>query len=332
MKSALRVCLGIAAGAVVALAAGDAVRGPVAGLLVDAQSGAIRPILGSAGSAYAGAPAVSGVTFAVAAADGDQALVARDGSLSLLRRLGVGAPIWLTLREEASGLGLAAFSRSGAAVALHDSSHHRLQLWNDLKTSPEPAGEIDLNGLSGRLVSLAVDDNGSAVFAAFQESDSAAALYRLQPNQAPKLLMTLDRAGVLVLDGDSLYAADRGRQSVHRLTGWNDSLQVATIANEGHGLVDPVGVAPAQDGRTVYIASAGTRQVLAIDAREQTVKAAIDLGFVPSGLQPSGNVLLLTPGVPGVAPAQVLDPVRFEVFFVPVSALPAPVESGASGH
>jgi hypothetical protein len=40
---------------------------------------------------------------------------------------------------------------------------------------------------------------------------------------------------------------------------------------------------------------------------------------------------VLAPGIPGVQPAQVLDPARFEVYFVPVSVLPGLVETGASG-
>jgi hypothetical protein len=331
MKNALRV-LTVMTASVLAVGAEDSLRGPVSGLLVDAESGTIRPILGSAGSAYAGAPAVQNAQYAVAAADGQQALVAREGHLSLLRRLGAGAPVWLTLREEASDLGLSSFSRNGGAVALHDTAHNRIEIWKSLGETPEAAGEIDLNAVPGRLVGLAVDDAGAGVFATFQENDTVAALYSLQTGAAPRLLLTMERAGVMALEGGALFVADRGRNEVHRLTHLEGVPQVSLIANEGHGLLDPVGVAQGADGRTVFVASAGTQQVLKLDAEEQALKAALDLSFVPTGLERSGSVLLLAAGVPGVQPAQVLDPVRFEVFFVPVSALPASIDSGASSH
>jgi len=331
MKTALRVLTVVMAGALGA-GAEDALRGPVSGLLVDSANGTIRPILGSAGSAYAGAPAVQNAEYAVAAADGQQALVAREGNLSLLRRLGAGAPVWLTLREEASDLGLSAFSRNGGALALHDAAHNRLEIWRNLGETPEAAGEIDLNALAGRLVGLAVDEAGANVYATFQENDTAAALYALKPNAAPRLLLAMERAGVLVLEGEALLVADRARNEVHRVSQLEGAPQVSLVANEGHGLLDPVGVALGADGHTVFVASAGTQQVLKIDAEAQALKAALDLSFRPTGLERTGTVLLLAAGVPGAQPAQVLDPVRFEVFFVPVSALTASIDSGASSH
>lgn len=331
MNCVLRVILPLALAAGLASADEGILSGPVSGLLVDADSGSIRPILGTAGAAYAGAPAVRGVDYASPASDGQRALVARNGNLYLLSRLGAGAPVWRTLREEASDLGQSVFSASGQAAVVHDTAHHRLELWKNLNDVPEPAGEIDLNDIAGRLVSLAIHADGATVFAAFQEDEQSAALYLLAANAAPRLLVTLERAGALLLAGDTLYAADRGRNEVIRIKDWNTAFQLTTIATAGHGVDDPVGIAVAEDGKTLYVASGEARQVLAIDISHQAVKAALDLSFRPTGLERSGNLLLLASGVPGLRPAQVLDPARFEVFFVPVSAAPVPVESGASG-
>ena len=234
--------------------------GPVSGLLVDADSGSIRPILGTAGAAYAGAPAVRGVDYASPASDGQRALVARNGNLYLLSRLGAGAPVWRTLREEASDLGRSVFSSGGEAAVLHDTAHHRLELWNKLSDVPEPAGEIDLNDIAGRLVSLAIHSDGATVFAAFQEDEQSAVLYLLEPNAAPRLLLTLERAGALLLAGDALYAADRGRNEVIRIKDWDTAFQLTTIATAGHGVDDPVGIAVADDGKTLYVADIGGKK------------------------------------------------------------------------
>ena len=323
MPNALKILLTFSVAALAAMAGDDMLRGPVSGLLLDAASGSIRPILGTAGAAYAGAPAVRGADYASPAANGRQALVARNGSLYLLRRLGAGAPVWRTLREDASDLGLSVFSASGAALALHDTAHHRLELWNHLHDIPEPAGEIDLNYIPGRLVSLAIHDDGATVFAAFQETPETATLHLLRPQAAPRLLLTLERAGALLLSDDALFLADRGRNEILRLTDWDTAFRLTTIAAAGHGVEDPVGIALAEDAKTLFVASGASRQVLAVDVAQQAVKAALDLSFRPTQLQRSGNLLLLASGVPGAQPAQVLDPARFEVFFVPVGVLPA---------
>mgnify|MGYP005834690749 CR=1 FL=1 len=331
MMRVLRVTMALALASLLAPAEDETLHGPVSGLLVDAESGSLRPILGAAGAAYAGAPAVRGVDYASPAADGQRALVARSGSLYLVGRLGAGAPVWRTLREDATDLGISVFSSDGASAVLHDAAHHRLELWKNLNDIPEPAGEIDLNDVPGRLVSLAIHNDGATVFAAFQENDQAAALHLLKPGAAPRLLFSLERAGVLLLDGDTLYVADRGRNEIVRLTEWDTAFQLTTVAAAGHGVADPVGLAVARDGKLLYIASRERRQVLAVDIGQQAVKAALDLSFRPTGLERSGNLLLLASGVPGLQPAQVLDPARFEVFFIPVSAAPLPVDSGASG-
>lgn len=331
LHTLLRTCA-ISAFATLALTAGESgLRGPVSGLIVDSESGSIRPILGSAGAAYAGAAAVRGADALFASPDGERALVAAEGSLFLVHRLADRAPVWLPLRDDASSLGLAVFSSDSAAVALHDAAHHRLELWSGLRDQPASAGAIDLNPVSGRLVSLAVAPDAASVFASFQNSESAAALYLLQPGAAPRLLLTLEQAGALTLHGDVLFVADRARHEVVRVTNWTGAPHIATVASAALGLEDPTGIALSPDGRTLLVASAGTRQVLSIDIQEQALKSALDLSFRPSRLEQSGGLLVLAPGIPGVQPAQVLDPARFEVYFVPVSVLPEVVETGASG-
>jgi hypothetical protein len=331
MKSVFMTCV-LAAAALTLPAADDYLRGPVAGLIVDAESGSIRPILGSAGAAYAGAAAVRGATYTSASPDGERALVAAQGTLFLVHRLDAGAPVWLTLREDASDLGLSAFTADGAAVAVHETAHHQIELWNNLRDEPASGGVIDLNTVAGRLVSLALHADGATVFATFQETDDSAAVYRMRADAAPLLLASLERAGALELHRDALFAADRGRNEVLRISAWDVAPAVMTVASHAHGIEDPVGIAVTANGDTLFIASAGTRQVLAVDIQQQALKASLDLSFQPSRLERSGSVLLLAAGVPGVQPAQVLDPARFEVYFIPVSVLPEAIATGASAH
>ena len=323
MKLSVFLALAIVAVATFTLAAEDGLRGPVSGLLVDEKSGSIRPIIGIPGSAYAdGSAAIQGIDFAAAAPDGSRALVAKDGSLFVVRRLDSSAPVWTLVREGASDLSLAVFSGNASAVAVHEAAQNRLELWRNLSEQPALSGVIDLNETPGRLVSFAVTDDGSTAFAAIQASEESAGLYLLKPGESPRLVYALERAGTTLMREDGLWFSDRGRNEILRLSDWDASFAVVTVATAGHGVIDPVGFAVSDDAKTLFVANGGSRRVLAFDLARQEVSAEIALEFQPTKLERTGSVFLLASGEGGSQPAQVLDPARLKVFFVPVTLAP----------
>ncbi|MBL0156000.1 MAG: hypothetical protein IPP47_02640 [Bryobacterales bacterium] len=316
-----RTLLTLAVAAASSLGQDSNLAGPVSGLLVDDQSRSIRPILGMPGSAYAGDASVTTFDFASAAPDGRSALIARAGALYLVRRLDGGTPTWRELSNESASFSRAAWSESSETLAVVNTSANRLEFWIALSNEPKLASTIDLTSFTGSVAALAVDKDARYAFAATQGADGSA-LYMLQAGGEPRMIADLGRSGGLLLSAGALYATDRGRNEVLRVTNWASAPEVATIASAGHGVNDPVGVALSADHGTLYIANAGINQLLGFDLAAGAVRTSLDLDFQPTRLERlgTGNLLLLERGVPGEAPAQVLDPVSLKVYFVPVSA------------
>jgi len=301
----------------------DEMRGPVSGLLVDTQTRAIRPIVGIPGSAYAGETAVREADFALAAPNGQTALVTRESSLYVLRRADSDQPVWRILGENAGTIGRAAWSEDAKALALYFPAESRLQLWAGMQEAPEITAEIDLSAAEGRLKSLAVTSDGTTAFAVIENGESGA-LYILKTGESPRILLALNRAGSLVLSGKSLYVADLERNEIVRLEDWDSGLSVTTVATAAHGVASPVGIALASGGELLLVANGETRQVVAVHTTRLTVEAVVDLDFMPTSLEPTGSVFLLASGTAGESPAQVLDASTMKVYFVPVPALPPP--------
>lgn len=295
--------------------------GPVSGLLVDQQSRSIRPILGMPGSAHAGDASVTAFDFASVAPDGRSALIARDGSLYLLRRMDGMTPVWRELRSDSGTISGAGWSEDSESLGIVNATTNRLELWGSLSSDPKQGGTVDITSLTDRVVSVAVGKDASYAFAATQGADDGA-LYLLSPGSEPRMILPLSRSGGLLLSADALYVTDRGRSEVIRVTNWAENPAVATIASSGNGVSDPVGVVLSADRKTLYVASAGVNQVLGFDVASNAVNATFDLDFQPTRLEHfgTGNLLLLEKGVPGEAPAQVLDSAARKVFFIPVSA------------
>lgn len=308
-----------------AVAADEAVlagMGPVSGVLIDSAARTIRPILGMPGSAYAGPATVSSFEYAAAAPGSQNALIAKDGSLFVLRRLAAGRPVWRELDSGTSDVEFAAWSDNAEAIVLQPRGEARLDFWTTLSYDPKKSGSVDISSLSERMESVAVDPDGRFAFAATQGEDSGT-LYLLKPGELPRMLMPLKKAGSMLLLGNTLWVADRGSNEVFRLRNWDQMPQIQSAAAAAHGLNDPVGVAVSRDGKILWVASAGTRNVVAFDLDSNQVKQVLELEFTPTRMLRLGveGLFLLENGVPGEAPAQVLDTAAGKVYFVPVGTL-----------
>ncbi len=293
---------------------------PMSGVIVDQVNRAIRPIVAGPESAQAGTAKVREFDFAVAAPDGRNALVSRDGSLYIVRRLDGALPVWRQLSPEDLQVKRAAWSDNSDSLALIDTAAGRLELWTRLSSEPKRKGTVDLASITERIVSLAVDGEARFAFAATQGKESGT-LYLLKPGQEPLMLLPLGKAGVIQLAGGALYIADRGRNEVIRLTNWDRMPNVATLASAGNGLVDPVGFAVDSERKMLFVASRETQQVLGIDLQSGAVKDTLDLGFAPSALDRvgQGQLFLLESGLASSLPAQLLDTRAQRAALVPVN-------------
>lgn len=292
---------------------------PMAGVIVDRVNRAIRPVTAGAESALAGTAKVREFDFAVAAPDGRNALVGREGSLYIIRRLDGTLPVWRQLREDGQEVRRAAWSENSESLALIDGGANRLELWTRVSYEPKRVGTVDLTSVTERIVSVAVDGEGRFAFAATQGKESGT-LYLLKPGQEPLMVMPVGKAGVIQLAGGALYLADRGRNEVIRLTNWERIPAVTTLASEGNGVADPVGFAVDADRKRLYVASRETQQVLGIDLSSGAVKETLELGFAPTGLDRlgAGRLYVVEDGVMG---AMVLDARAPQAALMPVNGV-----------
>lgn len=310
-------CLALVGGCASAQQSG--LSGPVSGLIIDEQSRSLRPIIGMPGSAYAGTPLVQSFDYASTAPDGRNALVVKDQALYLVRRLDGGTPVWREFAKADNVPSHVSWSDNGESLALVNEDASSLDLWTGLSTEAKHTGTVSLAGVTEHVVALAVDPDGAFALASTQ-GESSGTLYLLKPGVEPRMLMPLAGAGALLLKDNNLYVADRGVSAITRVTNWDQNPNLATIATAGSGVSDPVGVALSADGKLLYVANAESRQILAFDLASNSLKGALDLGFVPSGLDRMGSnsLFLLRNGVAGEQPAQVLDTAAQKVYFVPV--------------
>jgi hypothetical protein len=320
-RVALLIVLAFATALAAAAEETSAGLGPVSGVLVDSSTRSIRPIMGMPGSAYAGHATVSSFDFAAAAPGSQRALIVKDRVVYLLRRLDAGRPVWRELTSELDDIEFAAWSDNAESIVLRPRNEARLDFWATLSYEPKKTGSVDLSSLDERIESIAVDPDGKYAFAAAQ-GEKSGTLYFLKPGELPRMLMPLERAGAMLLRGDVLWVADRGRNEVFRLSNWTQMPQIHSAATLAHGIEDPVGVALSRDGKFLWIASAATRHVVGLDLDTSQVKHVLDLEFTPTRMHRLGvdGLFLLEDGVAGEAPAQVFDSGSRRVFFVPVGA------------
>lgn len=281
---------------------------PVAGLIVDQAGHTIRTVAASPDAATAGRPAVSGFDAAWAAPDGASVLVANADALYLVRRLDGALPVWREFRPDSSPVSTAAWSADSSALGLLLSETRELEFWSGLPAEPRRTATLDLSSIGERIVSIAVAPGARFAFIATQGRGSGT-LYLAEPGLQPRMLLPLGKAGDLQLAGGNLYIADRGRNEVLRLGGWEFNPQVSTLLTAGHGLADPVGFAFLPDQKKLLVASAASNQILVLDLRTNTLAPPVDLDQAPSRFERLGQgpLFLLNPPGPGSPPACVFD-------------------------
>ena len=294
---------------------------PVSGVLVDDATASIRPLLGDTGSAHAGDASVSDVQFALAAPDGRTALVLRDDRISVVRRVQTQMPVWRDLTDEHVGVDRAVWSQDSNALAIYDAAQATIFFWKNVQSDPAPAGRFDMSQFPNAPASMALDPEARFVFATFREREGAS-LVVIPVGGSAQTLLTLSKPGAMFLADGTLYIADRGRAEVYALSNWTTGFTLRTIVTAGNGIIDPAGIALSPDGKQLYVADAGRKQVMAFELGSSEQKAAVQLDFPPTRMDliAGGSLFLLDKGNPGETPAQMLQTPDLQVVHVPVGA------------
>jgi DNA-binding beta-propeller fold protein YncE len=273
---------------------------------------------------------VSDVQYALAAPDGRTALVVRDDKISVVRRVQTSMPVWRDLTddriEDRISVDRAIWSQDSNALAIYDAAQAKIFFWKNAQSDPAPAGRFDMSQFPNAPASLALDPEARYVFATFLEREGAS-LVVIPVGGAAQTLLTLSRPGAMFLSDGTLYIADRGRAEVYALSNWTTGLTLRTIVAAGNGIKDPAGIALSPDGKQLYVADAGSRQVIAFELGSSEQKAAVQLDFRPTRMDliAGGSLFLLDKGSHGESPAKVMQAPDLQVFHVPVGAADAPV-------
>lgn len=280
---------------------------PMAGVLVDHVNRTIRTVTAGEEIARSGRARVSEFDAAWATPDGRTALLARSGTLYLVRRLDGGIPVWREVREDSSAVARAAWSADSSAVALYLPGEQKIEFWKQKQGELRHAFTVDLAGVNERVVSLAVAPEAKTAFLATQGRESGT-LWILQEGREPRMLMPLSRAGEVQFAEGALYLADRGRNEVLRYSGWDASPRLDLLMTAGHGLADPVGFALLTEERKLVVASAGTSQLLTLDLRSNQLAPPVPLEEPPARLERLGAApLFLLDSTAAGGPARVYD-------------------------
>jgi hypothetical protein len=285
--------------------------GLISGVVFDAPSGSLRPILGAPGAAYLGPPVARGFEAVSVAPDASRAIALAQGRLYWIDGVLAGASP-RELAQDAGPWQLAAWSGDSSRVALWLGD--RLLL-----VSPEgPAVSLRVEGLEGAIRALAVADR-EAVLAAVE----GAGVYLLEEGAAPALLAPMAEPVSIAAGGDRAWVVDRARREVLEIRRYREAPELVQFAGPARGLADPIAVAIAHREAAVWVADAAGRKVVRFDPASGAAALELALDFEPSRLQALGESgFLLNERLHEGDPLEVLaGGAAPAVYFVPAPAL-----------
>jgi DNA-binding beta-propeller fold protein YncE len=292
--------------------------GPLSGFLFDSPTSSIRPIIGIAGSAYLGAPILSGLDFASVGPNGANALVILGGQLSAVSGLNSTAPQITPLDAPFSTSMIIGWAQDGSQVVFASGSGGAViqsVRWTGGLPSLDPA--IDLSSIGGTISALAVDAALQKILIGIR-ADAAGGVYLWDQNGSPTMLTPMADPSALALNSDGAMAIATDRHSglvVRFAVGAVPSPQ--PVLQNSDALSEPVGVLLSSDGKTVYIADRG-KGVLACDVDSQ-VCSSIATDVVPKGfmLLAQSSVFLVSDRQTPTDPVVVFDSGSASIYFVP---------------
>jgi hypothetical protein len=270
------------------------VQGPILGFAHDAPGQAIWPILGIPGASALGdrlkvnqgfrnavLSPKQNYAIAVAETTGEVVLVRLDGASITVTPLGGARP----------GGDVLAISPTGTAAGVYSQSSGILQLIGQLPNVGQTVYEINTSNFSGRLIDVAVSDDGTAALVSAAEGattglwfvNSGGALWRL-PSASPSAIAFFANRH------DGIVGDDTARE-VFLLLGLDDAASRVPLVTFNNSIAGFSGVAASEDGRRVFIAGRASRTVAVVDVQTRTATV------VACSCQPAGLYRLKGSGV-----------------------------------
>jgi DNA-binding beta-propeller fold protein YncE len=311
------------------------VAGPVTGFIFDAQTGAVRPMLGIPGAAYLGNMVAPGLNSASVAPDGSAALAVQQlGRLVLYTGLrGATPPLALHVPGAIAGADhfawapISSANGGGSAAVVYCSRTGQAQILTGLGQSPAAAAPINLSGLPGQVTALAFDGQRLIVGVA---SNEAGGIYLASASSGIQRIAHSASPCAIDLAGSSLYFADNQAQQIWQVQSYAGIPAAVLFANDS-GISSPAGLQLSADGQRLYAANAGNRTLSIYDITSRLPVQSLDLSFTPTRLDLFGDATTFLLNGTGQGPLYVVRdgaPGKAAVYFVPaVPGKPSPLKA-----
>jgi hypothetical protein len=289
----LGLCLAAAS-----FAADPDVSGPFAGFVLDAQSRAVRPVIGVPGAAYLGSDILQNVEALAVSPEGTSALAALGESLAMVRRLPSGEFDTANIERGLAAADRLAWSSDGKTAVAFSSKAGVAQVLRN--GAVQRSFEIALEGVAA----VAVDNSGGHVLLGSQ-----AGLY-LAAGGDITLIASLTPSAIALAGPDAFVAAG----GVFEIKDYAGKATLLTFADGAAA----AGLEVSRDGKRLLVAEA--QSVAVYDIASRTATARVDLDFAPSRLAQLGApaTFVLNSGTAGSEPLYVVDASAAPaVYFVP---------------
>ena len=241
--------------------------GSLSGFVFDPTARGVRPLLGSPGAATMGEPLLAGVDLQQAAvsADGDYALAITSDGRGLVAILQLSGKISVRpLGAETAAGDTIELSPLGNYAVLYQRATQSLQVVKGLPGAPGLGQRLEVAHLGGPLSAFAIDDRGTVLAAA--PSGDTSQIYVFEKDGDARLISTVHHAADLAfINGLDAVVADDRDHKVYLLRFVTGVTATLPLAGEAQGLASPRAVAVSRDQRRVYVANAGSAEIVAIN-------------------------------------------------------------------
>jgi hypothetical protein len=318
--------LGVAA--VVALNAQTApVGGPSLGFVFDAKQQALRPVLGIPGAALFGDPlsAPSPVVSATLSLRQNAAVV-NDGAWKAITLAPSGVTNTALLPDGLPASAKVAVSETGQAAAFYDPAGSALTVVTGIAASSIAANGVAIDSLPGAITRFAIGDDGSLLLSSSIAGGGEALFWIGTDGTALQLASLQKTASILLWNaGKSAVVTDRAGNQIWGIQNPGASAAITLLASDADGVSSPAGAALSQDGKQVWIANAGSQNVLGIDLGTRAT-VSLGCGFDLTTLLPTADGFSFRLNHPGNGPLWILDTAPGSgprVVFVPAVQTPS---------
>jgi WD40 repeat protein len=264
-----------------------ALRAPAMGLLYDAPSRSVRPLVGFPGSSYLGRPAYQEIDKAFIAPDGEAALVIEGGNAVLLQELGSGTPSKASIPELSGQIRVVVWSANSRSVVAYSGATRRVLRFNIGSAGATQTASFDVSHLDGEVISIVTNHDASQTVIGLRHP-SKGGIYAISEGGSMPLTAGQEPGPAVFSEpGSILYAVEpRTRRILRFARGVYEGSEPLNFSGEPEPLNDPIGLALSQNSQRLFVASGSDRVIREYDIRSGSLLLEIPLSFTPRSLSP----------------------------------------------